>query len=125
MKTGKWLYGCYVNDRRGTFITDESLTKSQVAWWHDFEVSPDTVGQYTGLHDKDGREIYEGDIIRWGGRNYVVRFWNGMFYASVVECNEEILVGYPLWIVLAQEDIPSDIIGNVTDNPELLKGGKR
>lgn len=88
-------------------------------------VLKDTVGQFTGLHDKDGREIYEGDILRWRDKDYVVTFFNGMFYGSVEECNENVLGGYPLWMVLAQEDAPLAVVGNVTDNPELLKGGRK
>jgi len=56
--TGEWVYGYYFHepDLNGHFILQEcTLTQH--------EVIPETVGQFTGLHDKDIREIYEGDKV--------------------------------------------------------------
>lgn len=91
------------------------------------EVEPETIGQFTGLYDCDGTEIYEGDIVKWGkdGLMYAVRFWHGMFYASVEECNEGILGGFPLHALTEHEDGKCEIVGNIYDNPELLKGGEK
>lgn len=73
------------------------------------EVDPSTVGQYTGLNDKNGKKIFEGDILSLRtGRPHVVRFKNGAF----------ILEDSAIPMSFA---IKFEIIGNVTDNPELLK----
>lgn len=87
-----------------------------------YEVSPATVGQFTGLCDRYGMEIYEGDIVQWNKdrRLYVVEFRRGMFYASVEPCNPHIYGGFPLWF-LCEEEQHCIIVGNCHDNPELLK----
>ena len=93
--------------------------------WSDVEIDPSTLGQYTGLRDKNGKEIYEGDILKWSkGRLYVVKFLDGMFYASVEECNKGILGGFPLHRLTEYEDGKCEIIGNIFDNPELINKEK-
>ena len=115
-----WHYGSLaVNERFGyTHIWDASLGY--------MEVIPETIGQFTGLYDCNGNKIYEGDIVEWekDGLMYVVRFWRGMFFASVQECNEGILGGFPLHALTEYEYRKCKIVGNIFDNPELLKGGK-
>lgn len=81
-------------------------------------VIPDTIGQFTGLHDRNGKEIYEGDIVAIVGviKGYVrynVRYWRyEIATADEPLENERIPSGIPeeCWVV----------IGNIHDNPELL-----
>ena len=84
-------------------------------------VLEDTIGEFSGLRDKDGCDIYEGDIVRWDKdqKMYLVVFRNGMFYASVEECNPHIYGGFPLWC-LCEEEQHCTIVGNIYDNQELL-----
>ena len=120
LDNGEWVYGdllhCKGDDAGRVFIkTDTGL----------FEVDPNTVGQFTGLKDNNGREIYVGDILKSerDDRLYVVKFWIGMFYASVDECNKGIFGGFPLHALTENEEsgYECDIIGNIHDDPELLK----
>ena len=118
-RTGKWFYGnLYVKDTRGRthICTPERGC---------FDIDPETVGQFTGLYDCNGNKIYEGDIVEWekDGLMYVVKFWDGMFYASVKECNDGIFGGFPLHALTKHDDRKCKIVGNIFDNPELLKGG--
>ena len=92
-----------------------------------FDVIPETLCQFTGLCDCKGKKIYEGDIVKWTKENrmYVVKFWRGMFYASSEECNEGMLGGFPLHRLTECDDGECEIVGNIYDNPELLKGVKQ
>lgn len=84
------------------------------AYGEEFEVDPATVGQYTGLKDKKGRDIYEGDIILFGGICFEISYADGCFWFS----NEEETM--ELHTTVGMGDI--EITGNIHDNPELLKG---
>lgn len=93
-------------------------------------VDEDTVGQYTGMKDKDGVEIYEGDIIMssasTGEPIYHDVFYNeeqGAFYAGLNgrrDASFGICSLYKQWI----DEFGKKVVGNIYDNPELLKEEK-
>lgn len=118
--TGKWIYGnLYVKDTCGSA---HICTNRRGC----LEIYPETVGQFSGLYDCNGKKIFEGDILKWSnGRMYVVKFWQGMFYASVEECNDGILGGFPLHALTEFEEGKCEIVGNIYDDTEYLKGGKK
>ncbi len=65
--------------------------------------------QLTGLKDKNGKEVYEGDIVDYGnGRNKVVEFIDGCFCICGITAMPKLMTLYP-------------VIGNIYENPELLK----
>lgn len=87
--------------------------------WHEIEVAPGTVGQFTGLCDSDGKEIYEGDIfqVKAYEPKYEVYFANGVYeYRQIGSPNRP----FPLRRI----NFDSYVIGNIHDNPELLEDEK-
>ncbi len=114
--TNVWLYGelIYASDKeRIAIVTQDD---------HTAEIEYDTAGQYTGLQDKKGNRIFEGDVVHSKRKNYLITFRDGMFYASVEECNEHIYGGFPLHALTttADDDRLCEIVGNRYDNPNLI-----
>ena len=73
--------------------------------------------EFTGLKDKNGKEIYVGDILTNGHNNFECIFWKGSFVANLISSEKKKEQGY-----LALEIL--EVIGNIYENPELLKGVK-
>ena len=100
-----WVYGGILpgeGDRSIIYQTEPEIDK--------FPVYSDTVGQYTGLKDKNGTRIFEGDIVNCNYFCGVVYFYEGAWCVSEKDKYPEDL--YDL--------ISLEVIGNIHDNPELL-----
>ena len=88
-------------------------------------VIPETVGQYTGLTDKNGKKIFEGDIVSTDlTRPYnIVEYRDGSF---MFNCNDGGEDYYDIMLPILKEAHTKyeygEVIGNIHDNPELLKG---
>lgn len=85
---------------------------------HDLMTKAIAVMQFTGLHDKNGKEIYEGDIIDFGGLKPIEIIWRNYGFKSKLIPFEN---SEP--IILTQEGFTAfgEIIGNIYENPELLR----
>ena len=116
---GKWVYGYLFKIWEHCFIlwgTTNDMPNM-------IEVIPETVGQFTGLIDKNGKKIYEGDVVKTTallndhhqrGATVVspVEYWHGATCLSItyVPLSLDFQVSHEI-----------EIIGNIHDNPELMK----
>lgn len=117
----EWVYGDLVKTKNLA-----AIKKADGDYFHPTQVSPNTVGQYTGLKDKNGKEIFEGDILDYTeldvfGEDHqyrgVVKWTDDCFVCDNSD-NSDSITGLA-WVV--KQSIELEIIGNVHDNPELLK----
>ena len=125
LDNGEWIYGnSIVRVGDGFFICDWTGVAIKKSEFYNLftEVAPATVGQYTGLKDKNGREIYEGDII--GGSNGSINGWEWPFKSEIKWNDEECGFNTPNWGYMDSTHY-YNVLGNIHDNPELLKGGEQ
>lgn len=104
---GDWVYGSIVIISDRHYIFNDELRK---------EVDPSTVGQYTGLKDKNGKEIYEGDILEYGLYGDTCR--DAIVFKNW--CFGLICDGHFFDMGTLFKEIKGKVIGNIHDNPELL-----
>ena len=99
------------------FITSEG-TVFKPHYDRDAEiVSGFTIEQFTGLHDKNGKEIYEGDILQNDARGHaLVVYRYGGFFVELFDCEEFGTTCVPL----NEAILFAELIGNIHENPELL-----
>lgn len=124
LDNGEWVEGYYAwYGRPGAPFIGFHNSIGTMMWC---EVAPATVGQYTGLTDKNGKRIFEGDIVQdmngtiypvvWGGSGFYLRYSpphaHGFHHDLLPLCN--------YW---SAHGAIVEIIGNVHDNPELIGGG--
>lgn len=138
-ETGKWYEGFYMAlsettycfkgdydahpDNTKHYIVFDSMTDWGLPNKHlRADADPETVGQYTGLKDKNGKRIFEGDIIK--------RFWLGaeIIYCVQYDGENAHFIGKALnksgFTTFDNDGEMFEVIGNIHDNPELLKGGE-
>jgi uncharacterized phage protein (TIGR01671 family) len=131
--SGQWVYGDLIHkrhDKESVLIQDYTGLGS--------DVDTITIGQYTGLKDIHEKEIYEGDIVEWVffyerlGANMgvieddtivkgIIRWRQGGFVLEVIENDFEDAGYYSISALYTDTESDVEIIGNIYDNPELIK----
>lgn len=106
---GEWAFGSLLMQGSGRMCIYDDTQFMR-------EVQPDTVGQFTGLLDACGNEIYEGDILREQGTGKLVQV--------VYDAPEFVFKSNQFGYVFLNHPENFEVAGNAYDNPELLKGGR-
>lgn len=160
IEKGKWVYGAYFAHQKVNLciITEQDevkkntqhlIVQDKIACDWNFEngiqvvdVNPETIGQYTGLEDKNGTKIFDGDIVKYTRTNMYAPtasfhnqdlislhriYWNDekhCFYEEHYKLPDKECIGGGCLNFndeRADENI-IEVIGNIYDNPELLEG---
>jgi uncharacterized phage protein (TIGR01671 family) len=109
---GEWVAGHYLTRRMPEGLRH---TISVQDMWGFHDVQPESVGQYTGLQDTNGREIYEGDVTKDEFDRVAIISWKeneARFAMKYIGQKTE----YRMFI----SHLKMEIIGNISENPELL-----
>lgn len=135
INNGEWVQGYYthVPYLSKHYIVHETKIQCGINAWQTMnscEINPETLCQYTGLTDKNGKKIWENDVVKYhfGEDTAVIRFGK---YQSCFDSQKCCHVGFYVdWQDYKRKDlgywvqmIDCNVIGNIFDNPELLKGG--
>lgn len=109
VESGDWYYG-------DIFHSSVDVDTVRI---HDYrnranvKIIPETLGQFTGLTDKNGVKIFEGDIVEYEGKRYSINYLPHYARFSAVKPNT-------VFCVFAYQR--GEVIGNIYDNPELIGG---
>ena len=115
-KDGVWVYGFY--SPAIWYPSLEQRPSIKTFSGSDIEIDPNTLGQYTGLKDVNGTKIFESDIVLVSGVAKAKIIWNAEDACFAFDYGAD---GRPLMLDFVN-DTSIEVIGNIHDNPELLKG---
>ena len=120
---GEWVYGDLIHNAFDGYRIFPVGIKTDGNY--PVEVVPETVGQFTGLHDKNGKEIYEGDKckIKFDISKVEDYIYNSLTEKEIKSGEREFIVESPLFNnqpELNCDDI--EVIGNIHENPEIING---
>lgn len=131
LNSGQWVHGSLITASGRYWIKDESNTyinprqingENKTADFRCIEVIPESVSQFTGLHDKNGKEIYEGDILLENNAGdlwtWIVKWDEDGYYFILHEPSGEKIVMDDMLEVVRN----SRAIGNTYENPIRMAG---
>lgn len=117
---GNWYEGLLAHN----IAKDEWYISNKAGISTAYQVRPETIGQFTGLSDKNGVKIFEGDVIRISEDYYDGIHYSGneVYYSDGAFCVEYETLEYDITSIgfLVREGVEIEVIGNIYDNPELI-----
>ena len=135
---GEWVFGSYVSDKRGEHILTRAADAGNLKYYSArfdmfaFPVIPETIGQFTGLLDKNGKEIFDGDLIsqkNFNGEEYIALYavvYDGESFCLDMKIGNEkamLLNEFSSFGHYENNRLrKGEVIGNIHDNHELIGG---
>lgn len=126
-----WVYGALVQQQDDPLREKTLIISYSNYQYGDFseavihEVDPETVGQYTGFVDKNGKKIFEGDVLKMNNTDLkcgAISFMRGSFCLTSIE--ERVIYRADIGYIEQCGVNRAEVIGNIYDNPELIKDGE-
>jgi uncharacterized phage protein (TIGR01671 family) len=128
---GEWVYGYYATQSNHACFQSELkytsfILKDEFMDWGlgglaEYEVIPESVGQFTGLTDKNGNKIFEGDIVKV---TTGIEGYKSTYHSAIQEVKYNAESGIAVFLPFDNSDmVEVEVIGNIYDNPELLYNG--
>ncbi len=121
IKENKWVYGYYWTNELGNRFIRQTVDLNGCFTISDTEVDENTVGQYVGLKDKHGIEIYEDDIVKVKNIDYLIGkiVYDEEYLCYQIEVDEQVI--FPLSVCYGDyNELDIEVMGNVWDNPNLM-----
>lgn len=135
----RWFYGGYAKLDKTTYCFKEDYDRNPDNTVHYIifdemtdwglpnrhlraSINPETIGQFTGLKDKHGIEIYEDDIVKVKNIDYLIGkvVYDKEYLCYQIEVDEQVI--FPVSVCYGDyNELDIEVIGNIWDNPELLK----
>lgn len=121
---GEWVQGFYVRAdhhwhkhgiHKDWIIEGASANGGWFSLHNKYPVKAESIGQYTGLTDKNGKKIFEKDILKYGNRKGYVNYGMGCFNVQDSASKHNPAID----VIVTQHDV--EIIGNIHDNHDLLE----
>lgn len=113
----EWRYGFYTEQQGYPYITPDGVAM--------YEIDANTAGQYTGFVDKNGKKIFEGDVLKMNNTDLkcgAISFMRGSFCLTSIE--ERVIYRADIGYIEQCGVNRAEVIGNIYDNPELIKDGE-
>lgn len=121
LDNGEWIEGDLLRMNYHWFIfpdpAPEGIDK--------YEVDPATVGEYTGLKDRNGKEVYEGDVIKIPETDFNAEIIGRVLFEEDAYYIIPLRGGHLWGLHWSLRKHDAKIIGNIHDNPKFLKGGEQ
>lgn len=125
---GEWVEGSLITSINRAWISSEKTDSQRLrsisntnAIWRSIEIIPDTICQFTGLCDKNGKRIWESDVVWlvYDGKEHIYQIVWDNSELDFKATNGEENYGSNFEYLLCCDEI--EVIGNIFDNPELLQ----